>query len=111
MNTLGQNIKEARIAAGLTQADLAEVVFVSPGSISHYETGRKVPSSKTLLLIAKAVGKSVDELEKGENKVGRQRVKRKDEDFPEIDEEGRELLRRIWNAITLWVDGKMENGL
>lgn len=43
-STLGQNIKAARVAAGLTQEKLAEKVITSSSSISHYENDRDTPS-------------------------------------------------------------------
>ena len=101
MNTLGQNIRNARLAARLSQEQLADRIPISAGAIGHYENGRHQPSVETLEKIAEVLGVSVEELEKGEAPLRTGRVKRKEE-FPEIDEEGKVLLRRIWKAIIDW---------
>ena len=40
--TLENNLKSARIKAGLTQSDLARKLGVSPSTIGMYEQGRKM---------------------------------------------------------------------
>ncbi len=52
-NTVGKNIKKARIDAELTQKDLANQVSLSSNYISQIEKDKKVPSLKTLSKIAK----------------------------------------------------------
>jgi len=52
----GDLIKEVRIHAGLTQAELAERLGVTPQAISQYERGVKKPKYETLRRIADAVG-------------------------------------------------------
>ena len=49
-------IFEARIAAGLTQARLAERAGTSQATLSAYESGRKQPSVRTLSRILAAAG-------------------------------------------------------
>lgn len=51
---IGQQIKKAREAANLTQAQLAELVYKSQGNISDYEAGRHRISGIDLMLIAHA---------------------------------------------------------
>lgn len=53
---LGNRIKQARTAAGLTTRALAERIGVSAMAISKYETGKSVPSSGVLLKLAAALG-------------------------------------------------------
>jgi transcriptional regulator with XRE-family HTH domain len=53
-------IKEAREAAQLTQAQLAEQLGISYATLSGYETGKHDPKSETLVKIAKICGTSVD---------------------------------------------------
>lgn len=55
MNT-GDLIKEVRLRAGLTQAELAERLGVTPQAISQYERGIKKPKYETIRRIADAVG-------------------------------------------------------
>jgi len=53
---LGNRIKQARTAAGLTTRALAERAGVSAMAISKYETGKSTPSSGVLLKLAAALG-------------------------------------------------------
>jgi transcriptional regulator with XRE-family HTH domain len=46
----------ARIAAGLTQEQLAERMETSQSTIARLESGRSVPSGKTLMRFARATG-------------------------------------------------------
>lgn len=52
---LGQRIKQARKAAGLTMRQLADSAGISAMAVSKYEHGQLTPSSKTLLALAKAL--------------------------------------------------------
>lgn len=53
---LGERIKQARIAAGLSLRDLAEQAGITAMAISKYERGQIKPSSDVLLRLAKALG-------------------------------------------------------
>lgn len=60
---MGFKIREAREAAHMTQEELAEKSGVSRGTISALENGvERNSSSKTLLLIARALGTTVDKI-------------------------------------------------
>jgi transcriptional regulator with XRE-family HTH domain len=59
---IGQRIKECREVAGLSQKSLAERVDVTPSAVNQYEKGEKVPSTETLLKLAKALGVTTDYL-------------------------------------------------
>lgn len=52
---LGRRLREARLAAGLTQAELAARIGSQQSSISHIELGRANPSLLALERIAAAV--------------------------------------------------------
>lgn len=52
-------IKLARLEAGMTQRDLAEVAGTSQAAISAYESGRRSPTVDTLCRIVSATGKEV----------------------------------------------------
>lgn len=62
--TTGQYIKAARVAAGLTQKQLADKLGISYVNISQLENGRskRGPTLETLNKIAAALGISVSEL-------------------------------------------------
>lgn len=59
---LGNGLKVARTALGLTQADLAERVGVSRKTINTVENGVFVPSTVLALRLAKALGVAVEVL-------------------------------------------------
>lgn len=46
------NIREAREEAGLDQAELATLLCVTQGTVSHWEQGRALPSIPMLRRIA-----------------------------------------------------------
>lgn len=45
-------LKETRISAGLSQQDIAEALYISRSTYSHYETGRRFPSVDTIIKIS-----------------------------------------------------------
>ena len=53
-------IREAREAAGISQAQLAERLGINATTLSGYETGRHDPKSDTLILIAEICHTSID---------------------------------------------------
>jgi len=62
---LGLNIKAERNRKDLSQAELAEMVDLSPTSITAIETGRQIPNAINLYLIAKVLEVDIKELFKG----------------------------------------------
>ena len=59
---LGSRLREARTGAGLTQAELAELVSVSRKTINTVENSVFIPSTLLALKLAKALGKRVEDL-------------------------------------------------
>ena len=59
---LGERIKDFRMAARMTQDELAERLFVTKGYISEIETGKKSPSLQIVLSIIDLLGCSPNEL-------------------------------------------------
>lgn len=55
---LGEAIHTARIAAGLTQAQLSEITGITQAALSRYENDLRVPDSSTVDSLALAVGVS-----------------------------------------------------
>lgn len=53
---VGRNVKRLRIAAGLTQASLAERMGVDRAYVSGLESGQRNPTVVTLWHITKALG-------------------------------------------------------
>lgn len=59
---LKNHIKAIRTAAGLSQAQLAEMVGVSRNTISSIETGQFCPTAKLALVICIALDKKFEEI-------------------------------------------------
>lgn len=55
-------IARLRIERGLTQAQLAERIGCFAKDISRWETGERNPSAKSLILLAKALQCSMEDL-------------------------------------------------
>jgi transcriptional regulator with XRE-family HTH domain len=52
-------VKDLRVAAGVTQTELAELAGTSQPTIAAYEAGRKSPTLRTLRRMASAAGRDV----------------------------------------------------
>lgn len=63
---LGNLIRQHRKAAGMSQDDLAQAIFVSRQTISNWETGKTCPDVQSLLLMSNLFETSIDELVKGD---------------------------------------------
>ena len=59
---LGENIKKARKAAGVTQKELAERLQVYPKDISRWENGERTPSAIALAKNCREINASDDEI-------------------------------------------------
>lgn len=59
---IGVQIKQLRLAAGMTQRELAQRINVGNTTLSQYESGARVPSDEVKLKIAMVFGVSVDYL-------------------------------------------------
>jgi len=59
---MGDRLRQARLARGMSLRRLAEVVGVSPSLVSQVETGRAKPSVNTLYALANELGISLDSL-------------------------------------------------
>ncbi|HEX5273020.1 MAG TPA: helix-turn-helix domain-containing protein [Gemmataceae bacterium] len=57
--SLAERLRAHRMASGLTCERLAAKAGVVASTITHYETGRRVPRSKTLARLAKALGRGI----------------------------------------------------
>lgn len=50
---LGDKIRTLRISQGLNQTAFAKRLFVTPGAVSQWETGRSIPDTERLMSIAR----------------------------------------------------------
>jgi putative transcriptional regulator len=55
LKTLGSQIQKARTDLGLSQAQLADLIGLSRTMVSHYETGKHMPTFEVMATIATAL--------------------------------------------------------
>jgi transcriptional regulator with XRE-family HTH domain len=65
LRMFGTRLKALRVAAGLSQRDLAQRCFATEGDVSRLERGINVPSLLVLGVLARALGVSVGDLTDG----------------------------------------------
>lgn len=59
---IAKKIKEYREKAGISMTELANQTGISISSLSHYESGCRIPSDENKCLIARAFNTTVDEI-------------------------------------------------
>lgn len=59
---IGEKIKAARIAAHMTQADLAKILGVAYQNIGQWESGKRNPKLDTIAKISKALNVRIEDL-------------------------------------------------
>jgi len=69
MTKTGEFMRALRKAKGLTQEDVAEKLFVSPKTVSRWESGGGIPDINIIQSVAEFYGVTVDELLSGERKT------------------------------------------
>ena len=81
-----EKLQELRKQKGLTQEELAEVLFVSRTAISKWESGRGYPNIESLKAIAKFFGVTVDELLSGDEllTIAEEDTKQKENHFRDL---------------------------
>lgn len=62
---LGERISFLRIQKGMSQAELAQKLHLSPSTLGSYEQGRRTPSVNILVALADEFDVSVDYLASG----------------------------------------------
>ena len=62
------NLRNARLKAGVTQKELADIVSVSQPFIAQCENGSAAPSISVAVQIARALGTTCEELVEGDCK-------------------------------------------
>ena len=66
---ISNQIKNRRTAAGISQEELAERIFISRQTLSNWETGKTYPDINSLLRLSEVFHVSLDELVKGDIKA------------------------------------------
>lgn len=90
-SAFGERLMRLRMARGLTQTQLAEMIDSSQRAISRYETVAELPPAAVLVKLAQSLDVSADELLG--LKMPRKRPEPRDEQDPE--------LRRLWKRFQL----------
>ncbi|MGE3682728.1 MAG: helix-turn-helix domain-containing protein [Bdellovibrionales bacterium] len=62
---IGLRIRQARMAKGMTQAELSKALGIDRGSVGRWETGRSVPRQVGMPRVASVLGKSAEWLLEG----------------------------------------------
>lgn len=62
MNAIGERVTRLRTERGLSKIELAKLVDIGEGTISHIENNRRKPSIDLAIRLAKVFGVSLDEL-------------------------------------------------
>ena len=73
---VGNQIRERRQALGLSQEELAQRLYVSRVTVSHWETDKTLPDVQSMLLLANLFGTTIDELVRGDVNEMREMVER-----------------------------------
>lgn len=98
---VGNQIRERRLALGLSQEELAQRLYVSRVTVSHWETGQSYPDFQRLVLLSDYYEMSLDELVRGVD-VGDVRALNESEKqissiYSDV-ERGKEAALRAWRA-------------
>lgn len=73
---LSEQIKLCRKQLGMSQADLADAIWVSRNTVSNWERGDTTPDIQSLVLMGALFGLSLDEMVKGDEQVMAQVLER-----------------------------------
>ena len=98
--SLGTRIKQVRLERGIKRKDLAEMLGITPSSISNYENGISKPRQQTLFDIIKVLGIDAnylyqDDAPGADNDVSPSAVSGYEYKYRALDERGRETVDRI----------------
>ena len=60
--SFAENFKNARTEAGLTQQQVADAIGIDRTSVTHYEMGDSMPSSRNLIKLCEVLNITMNEL-------------------------------------------------
>ena len=89
-------IKEQRKAKGLTQAELAEKLFVSEKTISKWECGKGFPDTSLVLPLCDALGISANELLSGKKLNEKDYIKSAETNLVELKDKTEKLSKFLF---------------
>lgn len=82
---ISNQIKQRRTAAGISQEELADRIFISRQTLSNWETGKTYPDINSLLRLSEVFHVSLDELVKGDIKAMEEQIKNEDIEIYRIE--------------------------
>jgi transcriptional regulator with XRE-family HTH domain/predicted RNA-binding Zn-ribbon protein involved in translation (DUF1610 family) len=100
-NKIGEFIATERKAKKLTQAKLAEKVFVSEKTISKWENGKSLPDTDSLPKLCKILDVSLNELLNGEKNLTKNEYNKNELILLKMANELNQKNKIIW--ISMWV--------
>lgn len=66
MKTFGDNLRDARLKANMTQIEISEILGINQAVYCQYETAAKAPNINLAAKIAEILHVSLDDLVKGD---------------------------------------------
>jgi len=72
LKEIGERVRKARVAKGLSQAQLADALKISPPHMSNIEMGKHAMNVTTLYQICELLGVSADWIIRSSNSEGKQ---------------------------------------
>ena len=76
---VGNQIRERRQRLGLSQEELAQRLYVSRVTVSHWETSKTLPDVQSMLLLANLFGTTIDEMVRGDVDEMREMVEKNEQ--------------------------------
>ena len=76
---IGNQIRERRQRLGLSQDELAQKLYVSRVTVSHWETNKTLPDVQSMLLLANLFGTTIDEMVRGDVDEMREMVEKSEQ--------------------------------
>ena len=105
---IGNFIAERRKAKGLTQVQLAEILYVTDRAVSKWECGRSMPDSSIMLELCDILDISVNELLTGEKLEMKDYNKQAEENLIEMTKQKEEADKRLLFAeIVIGITGTL----
>lgn len=91
----GQFIAQMRKEKGMTQVQLAEILYISNKTVSKWETGKGMPEVSLMLPLCEALGINVNELLTGERISEKNYIEKAEENMMNLVHEAQESKKKI----------------
>lgn len=91
----GKFIAQMRKEKGMTQVQLAEILYISNKTVSKWETGKGMPEVSLMLPLCEALGINVNELLTGEKIPQKNYIEKAEENMMNLVHEAQESKKKI----------------